>query len=112
MEIITYDDFQKVELRTGKVLEAQDFPEAHQPAYKLLIDFGPDIGIKKSSAQIVANYSKEDLIGKNVVAVMNFSPKQIGPFVSQVLTCGADDRDGNVVLLSFDKSVSPGQRIY
>jgi len=111
-ETIQYSDFEKVHLRTGKITDAQDFPEAHKPAYKLTIDFGPEIGIKKSSARIVENYTKEDLMGKIIVAVTNFPPKQIGPFVSEVLVCGTEDKKGNITLLNLDHEVDIGKPIY
>ena len=88
---ISYEDFQKVDMRVGKVVKVDDFPEARKPAYKLTIDFGQDLGIKKSSAQIVKNQTKEDLLGKQVVCVVNFAPRQIGPFISEVLTLGVQD---------------------
>src|SRR6266498_1296517 len=88
---ITYEDFDKVDIRVGKIIEVEDFPEAHKPAYKLTIDFGSEIGTKRSSAQFVKNQTKEDLLGKQVVCVVNFAPRQIGPFVSEVLTLGPDD---------------------
>lgn len=112
METINYQDFEKVHLRTGTILTAEDFPEARKPAYKLTIDFGPDIGTKKSSAQITQNYSKEELIGKTVVAVTNFPPRQIGPFMSEVLVCGTEDKEGNITLLNFDHEVEKGKPIY
>lgn len=87
---ITYDDFRKIEMRVGKILKVEDFPEARKPAYKLIIDFGK-VGIKKSSAQITGRYNKEELVGKLVVAVTNFPPRQIGPFMSEVLVLGVDD---------------------
>ena len=102
----TIDDFQKLDIRVGKVLEVLDFPEAKKPAYKLKIDFGPEIGIKNSSVQIVALYSKEDLQGKLVLGVVNFPPRKIGPFESEVLTLGVPDIDGRVVLITPDKEVS------
>lgn len=88
---ITYEDFDQVDIRVGKVIKVEDFPEARKPAYKLTIDFGEEIGTKKSSAQFVKNQTKEDLLGKQVVCVINFAPRQIGPFVSEVLTLGPDD---------------------
>ena len=112
MNSITFDDFQKVELRVGRILQVEDFPEARKPAYKLQIDFGPEIGIKKSSAQITTLYTKEQLKDRLVVAVVNFAPKQIGPFISECLTCGASDVDGNVVLLGLDHDVPLGAKIF
>ncbi|MFA7302721.1 MAG: tRNA-binding protein [Candidatus Paceibacterota bacterium] len=97
------DDFQKLDIRVGTVLDAQDFPEARKPAYKLKIDFGPEIGVKNSSVQIVALYSKEELVGKSVLGVVNFPPRQIGPFISEVLTLGVPDAAGNVILITPDQ---------
>ncbi|OGG30712.1 hypothetical protein A2973_05425 [Candidatus Gottesmanbacteria bacterium RIFCSPLOWO2_01_FULL_49_10] len=107
---ITYDDFTKVDMRVGKVIDVQDFPEARKPAYKLTIDFGP-LGIKKSSAQIV-NYQKEDLLGRQVICVVNFPKKQIGPFVSEVLTLGAERDLGGYELLRPDPDAKLGSRVY
>ena len=98
-------------MRVGVVTDARDFPEARQPAYRLWIDFGPDLGVKRSSAQITARYAAADLIGRRVVAVVNFAPKQIGPFVSEVLVMGAYDERGEVVLLNVDQPVAPGSKI-
>jgi tRNA-binding protein len=109
---ITYDDFLKVDIRVGKIIEAKEFPEARNPAYKLKIDFGKDIGIKKTSAQITQNYTIENLIGKDVSAVVNFPPKQIGPFMSEVLILGYTDENGNVTLACPDKDVPIGGRIH
>lgn len=100
----TIDDFQKLDIRVGKVLEVNDFPEAKKPAYKLKIDFGPEIGIKNSSVQIVALYKKEELIGKLVLGVVNFPVRKIGPFESEVLTLGVPDKDGQVILITPDKA--------
>ena len=100
---ISYEDFQKVDMRVGKVVKVDDFPEARKPAYKLTIDFGQDLGIKKSSAQIVKNQTKEDLLGRQVVCVVNFAPRQIGPFISEVLTLGVQDETedtGNWIVLT------------
>lgn len=98
----TIEDFQKLDIRVGKVIEVNDFPEAKKPAYKLKIDFGTEIGIKNSSVQIVARYSKEELIGRLVMGVVNFPPRQIGPFTSEVLTLGVPDKDGQVILIKPD----------
>lgn len=106
----TYDDFSKLDIRVGKIIAVDDFPEARKPAYKLTIDFGP-LGIKKSSAQIV-NYKKENLLGRQVVCVVNFSQKQIGPFVSEVLTLGAERDEGGYDLLRPDPTAMLGKRIY
>lgn len=112
MEMITFQDFTKVELRAGKVIEVLDFPEARKPAYKLNIDFGPEIGIKKSSAQITKYYKPEELPGKRVAAVVNFPPRQIGPIMSEVLTLGFPDEEGAVVLFSPDHAVPNGARLF
>ncbi len=95
----TIEDFLKLDIRVGVVVEVQDFPEARKPAYKLTIDFGPSIGQKRSSAQITRHYKKEELLGKKVLAVVNFPPRQIGPFVSEVLTLGVPDENNEVVLV-------------
>jgi tRNA-binding protein len=107
---ITWADFEKVDMRVGVVVEAQAFPEARRPAYKLTIDFGP-LGLKRSSAQITTHYRPADLIGRHVVAVVNFPPKQIGPFVSEVLVLGAYNDAGEVILLHPDQPVGPGSKI-
>lgn len=111
-DFIQYEDFEKVDIRVGTVVEAQDFPEARKPAYKLTIDFGPEVGVKSSSAQITAHYTVDDLKGKQVLAVVNFPPKRIGPFVSEVLTLGVPDEKGEVVLCSPDIAVSDGGRLF
>jgi len=95
----TIDDFQKLDIRVGVIVEVHDFPEARKPAYKLIIDFGPSLGKKHSSAQITHYYKKEDLIGKKILGVVNFPPRQIGPFVSEVLTLGVPDESNNVILV-------------
>lgn len=99
----TIDDFQKLDIRVGKIVAAEDFPEAKKPAYKLTIDFGPEVGMKRSSAQITNLYTKEELIGKTVLGVVNFPPRKIGPFESEVLTLGVPDEQGNVILITPDK---------
>lgn len=110
--MITFNDFLNVDIRVGTIVGIEDFPEARKPAYKLSIDFGPDIGIKKSSAQITNNYSKDELMGKQVIAVVNFPPKQIGPFISQVLVLGVPDSNGNVVLVMPTKQVPNCGRLH
>ena len=107
---ITWADFEKVDMRVGVVVDAQPFPEARRPALKLTIDFGP-LGTKRSSAQITDRYRPADLLGRRVIAVVNFPPKQIGPFVSEVLVLGAYDERGQVILLRPDVEVSPGAKI-
>jgi tRNA-binding protein len=109
---ITYYDFLAVDIRVGKIVKAEEFPEARNPAYKLQIDFGEEIGMKKTSAQITQNYSCEDLIGKRVCAVVNFPKKQIGPFMSEVLTLGFMDENNHVVLVSPDKDVPLGGKLH
>lgn len=109
---IPFDDFMKVDIRVGTIIDAQDFPEARKPAFKLFIDFGEGIGQKKSSAQITKNYSREELIGKQVMAVVNFEPRQIGPFMSEVLTLGVPDENGEVMLMQPSANVPNGGRIY
>ena len=110
--MIGFSDFDKVEIRVGRVVDVQDFPEARKPAYKLWVDFGSPIGIKKSSAQATKHYRKEDLMSRLVVAVVNFPPKQIGPFMSDVLVLGVPDGEGAVVLLVPDKDVPIGGRMF
>lgn len=110
--MISYDDFVKVDIRVGKILEVHDFPEARKPAYKLTIDFGQEIGIKKSSAQIVKHYTKEELVGRLVMGVVNFPVKQIGPFMSESLTLGVPDENGDVVLISPTKNVPVGGKMF
>ena len=102
----TIDDFQELDIRVGKIVEVNDFPEARKPAYKLKIDFGPEIGVKNSSVQIVALYKKEELVGKLVLGVVNFPPRKIGPFESEVLTLGVPDKEGNVILITPDMGTS------
>ncbi len=109
---ITFDDFLKVDIRVGTVVRAEPYPEARQPAFKLWVDFGPEIGERKTSAQITRHYDLEGVVGKQVVAVTNFPPKQIGKFMSEVLVLGIPDKDGEVVLLAPDKKVPDGGRMY
>ncbi len=108
MAEISFDDFHKVDVRTGCVLRAEVFPEARKPAIKLWIDFGPEIGEKKSSAQVTGHYSPEALVGKQVLAVVNFPPRQIGPFMSEVLVLGLPDDNGEIVLVGPDGAVEAG----
>ena len=109
---ISYADFQKIDIRVGRIIEVQDFPEARKPAYKLRIDFGPPVGILKSSAQATKYYSKDSLLNRLVVAVVNFPAKQIGPYMSEVLTLGVPDSDGDVVLLVPERDVPLGGRMF
>ncbi len=109
---ITLDDFLKVDVRVGRIVSAEAFPEARKPAFKLMIDFGPGIGVKKSSAQITRNHRLEDLPGRLVLAVVNFPPRQIGPLMSEVLTLGLPDADGEVMLIGPDREVPIGGRLY
>jgi len=109
---ISFADFLKVDIRAGTIVSAETFPQARKPALKLEIDFGPEIGIKKSSAQITRHYRPDQLIGKQVVAVVNFPPRQIGPFMSEVLTLGVPDADGEVVLLHPSRNVPDGGRMF
>lgn len=106
---ITFDDFLKVDIRTGIIVEAEPYPEARKPSIKMKIDFGDPIGIKKSSAQITVHYTPDILVGRKVMAVVNFPPRQIGKFMSEVLTLGFEDEDGAVVLASIDQDVPNGQ---
>ena len=109
---IGFDDFMKVDVRVGRVLTAEPFPEARKPAFKLSIDFGPDIGVKKSSAQITVHYAIDELVGRKVAAVVNFPSRQIGPFMSEVLTLGFPDENGAVVLVGVDREVPVGGRLF
>ncbi len=109
---LSFADFEKVEMRVGRVERAEPFPEARRPAIKLWIDFGPELGVKKSSARITAHYTPASLVGRQVVAVTNFPPRQIGRFMSEVLVLGLPDPDGEIVLLAPDAPVPPGGRVF
>jgi len=112
MNIATINDFQKLDMRVGKIIEVNNFPEARKPAYKLTIDFGPAIGIKKSSAQITENYKPEDLLESLVICVINFPPRQIGPFISEVLTMGVPSHNNTVILIRPDHDVPLGGQLF
>lgn len=109
---ITFDDFMKVDVRAGRIIAVEDYPEARKPAFKLTVDLGPEIGIKRSSAQVTQNYTKEELTGRMVLAVVNFPPKQIGKFMSEILVLGVPDENGNVMLIAPDRDVPLGGRLY
>ncbi len=111
-ETITYGDFERVDIRVGTITDAQPFPQARKPAFKLMIDFGPEIGVKRSSAQLTIHYKADQLIGRQVCAVVNFPPRQIGPFMSEVLTLGMPDADGAVVLVKPDFKVPNGGKLF
>jgi len=111
-DFISFDDFLKVDIRAGKVTRAEPFPEARKPAIKLWVDFGPEIGVKKSSAQIAVLYTPEELVGRMVMAVVNFPPRQIGLFMSEVLVLGASDSQDQISLLAPDHDVPPGTRMH
>ncbi len=107
-----FEDFQKLDIRVGKIVEVLDFPEARNPSYKLKIDLGPEVGVKKSCAQLTENYSKDDLKNKMVLCVVNFPPRQIGPAVSEVLTLGVPDKNGKCILITPDKDAPLGGKLY
>lgn len=108
----TFEDFQKLDIRVGRIIETQDFPEARKPTFKLRIDFGSEIGIKRSCAQLTANYSKDELTGKLVLCVVNFPPRQIGTAISEVLTLGIPDRNNECILVTPDRDVALGGKLY
>jgi tRNA-binding protein len=112
MDTISLDDFLKVDIRVGRIVDAQPFPEARKPAFRLLIDFGPEIGVKRSSAQITTHYAPQTLIGRSVLAVVNFPPRRIGPFLSEVLTLGVADAHGAVILVAPDHDAPLGARLH
>jgi tRNA-binding protein len=109
--MLTWEDFEKVDIRAGTILEAREFPQARRPAYQLLLDFGPEIGLKKSSAQLTHHYTPATLVGRQVLAVVNFPPKQIGPFRSEVLVLGVPDTDGHIVLSALAVPAPDGSRL-
>jgi len=109
---ITFDDFLKVDIRVGRVTRAEPFPEARKPAIKMWVDFGPEIGERKTSAQLTAHYTPESLTGRQVMGVVNFPPRQIGPFMSEVLVLGVADENGDIVLLAPDRNVAQGARMH
>ncbi|MBU1013709.1 MAG: tRNA-binding protein [Bacteroidetes bacterium] len=108
----TIEDFNKLDIRSGKIIEVYDFPEAKNPSYILVIDFGNEIGLKKSSAQLTKNYKKEDLMGRMILAVVNFPSRQIGPKISEVLTLGVPDKNGNTILIVPENEVPEGAKLY
>lgn len=108
---ISFDDFMAVDIRVGTVVAVEDFPQARKPAWKLTVDFGPEIGVKRSSAQITVHYGKEDLLGRQVLGVVNFPPRQIGPFMSEVLVLGLHDDAGAVVVIGPERAVPNGARM-
>ena len=111
MSTISWSDFEKIDIRSGTIIEVNDFPKARKPAYQLLIDFGPELGIKRSSAQVTTHYKKEDLLNRRIIAVVNFPPKQIADYISECLVLGVYDENKDVILLKPDLAVINGQRI-
>lgn len=109
---ITYEDFHKIDIRVGTIVDVQDFPEARKPAYKLWVDFGPELGVRKTSAQVTQNYTPETLKSRQVAAVLNFPPKQVGKFMSEILVLGFPDENGNVTLIAPDKKIPNGGKLY
>ncbi|WP_297336466.1 tRNA-binding protein [Algoriphagus sp.] len=112
MQTIDFEEFAKIDIRVGTIVQVENFEKARKPAYKIWVDFGPELGVKKSSAQITALYSKESLIGRQVIAVVNFKPRQIADFMSEVLITGFSDLDGNIVLSSTERPVSNGSKLH
>lgn len=112
MDTISFDDFLKVDIRIGTVIEVLPFPEARKPAYRMKIDFGPEIGVRKTSAQVTVRYTMAELLGRKVAAVVNFPPKQIGPFISECLVLGFPDPKGAVVLIDVDRAIHNGGRLH
>ncbi len=112
MKTITWEEFENIELRVGTIVEIEDFPEAKDPAYKMKIDFGEELGIKTSSSQITHHYTKEELLGQQVIGVVNFPPKKVGKYVSECLVTGFKDKDGDIVIARPDKKVPNGEKLY
>lgn len=110
--MVTFEDFQKIDIRVGKIIDMQEFPQAHKPSYVLTIDLGPDIGIKKSCAQLTANYAPQTLLGKQVLCVVNFPVRQVGPHLSQVLTLGVPDEQGQPILVQPEREIPLGGALY